>query len=402
MPEIHPTFSVSELNSYVNLVLGLDENLKNVTVTGEISGFKRHISGHLYFTLKDEKSSLRVVMFKYSACRLSFLPKDGLSVTVNGHVGLFEKDGSFQLYAESMSSSGAGDLYKQFLALKEELDGKGWFDPSIKKKIPFLPSCVGVVTSGSGAAIEDIKKVIGRRFPCMPIVLYPTLVQGSGAARDIALAIQKADKEKKCDVLIVGRGGGSLEDLWAFNELPVAEAVHDCSLPVISAVGHEIDFSICDFVADVRAATPSAAAEIAVPEWSNIKEELISIQQRLGKCVQRGVLEKKNALRLTSNSLIFKNPCSLLESPSQKLEVAWNNLTNIAASTFADYSLRIKIANTALKAYSEDSLLHKGFIFATKENGKRIFSIHELNVGDRFGIHFRDGTAHVSVSNIEQ
>lgn len=397
MTELQPSFTVSELNTYVNTILGLDENLNSITVRGEISGFKRHASGHLYFSLKDENASVRVVMFKYSAMRLSFLPKDGLSVSISGHVGLYEKDGSFQLYAESMSTTGAGDLYKRFIALKDELEKKGWFSADIKKSIPFLPSSVGVVTSASGAAIEDIRKVIGRRFPSMPIILYPASVQGNGAAEEIAAAIEKADAANEVDVLIVGRGGGSLEDLWAFNELPVAVAIHNCSLPVISAVGHEIDFSICDFVSDVRAATPSAAAEIAVPEYRMLQDSIATISSRLEKCVQRGLSEKNAYLKMVSNSVIFRNPCTLLESSSQRLETGWNTLSELIARRLSDYSLRLKVAYAGIRAYSEESLLKKGYISAIRDDGTRIFSIDELETGERILLRFKDGSAHVSV-----
>lgn len=401
MIDVQPTFSVSELNSYVNLLLGLDDNLKSITVRGEISGFKRHTSGHLYFTLKDEKASVRVVMFKYNASRLSFFPKDGLAVNITGHVGLFEKDGSFQLYADSMVSTGSGDLYRLFTELKEELDKKGWFAATEKKQIPYLPSCVGVVTSPSGAAIEDIRKVIGRRFPGMPIRLYPASVQGVGAAEEIANAVFLADKEKAVDVLIVGRGGGSLEDLWAFNEMAVATAVHDCSIPVISAVGHEIDFSICDFVADVRAATPSAAAELAVPEFSALSNSLSSVRKRLENSILRGVTEKRNVLKGLENNPYLKNPHMILDAPLQRLESCWGNISDISQRSFADFSLRLKVAQAALKPYAEDSLLAKGFIVATKENGIRVFSAKSLDPGDRLKIRFKDGTANVSVIDVD-
>lgn len=400
MTEEKPLFSVSELNSYVNLVLSLDGNLKHITVRGEISGFKRHTSGHLYFTLKDEKASVRTVMFKYSANRLTFLPKDGLSVTITGYVGIFEKDGSFQLYAENMISSGSGDLYQRFIALKNELNDKGWFAEGRKKKIPFLPAAVGVVTSASGAAIEDIRRVIGRRFPSMPIVLYPASVQGIAAPSEIASAIKKADNEKAVDVLIVGRGGGSLEDLWAFNELPVATAIYNCTIPVISAVGHEIDFTICDFVSDIRAATPSAAAEIAVPEYKELSCSLNSIADRLYKCIQRGLHEKRALLSLVISSSSFKNPYSFLNDPSQRLESDWTLFNDIIQKRLQDYVLRLKVAGVSLKAYSDESLLAKGFIIAEKNDGSRVFSANDVNEGEELTLHFKNGKAYVYVNQI--
>lgn len=401
MTDVQPTFSVSELNSYVNLLFDSDNNLKDITVRGEISGFKRHTSGHLYFTLKDEKASVKAVMFKFNAGRLSFFPKDGMSVIINGHVGLFEKEGSFQLYVDSMTSVGAGDLYRQFTELKNDLERRGWFDKSAKKELPFLPSCIGVVTSASGAAIEDIRKVIGRRFPGMPILLYPAAVQGTDAAETIASAIAEADREKKADILIVGRGGGSFEDLWAFNEPAVAAAVHNCSIPVISAVGHEIDFSICDFVADVRAATPSAAAELAVPEYASLQDVLMSLKERLGKCMQRGIAEKNNALHTIANNPYFKKPHMMLEPPSQKLESCWNSILDMIQKRLAEISLRLQVSYAGLRPYAEDSLLAKGFIVAIKENGERAFSAKDIELGEKVKIRFKDGAVNASVIDID-
>ena len=298
MTDLKPVFTVSELNEYVDLLLSHDPYMGELTVTGEISAFKRHTSGHLYFTLKDDAASVRCVMFRPNALRLSFFPKDGMSVRIEGRAGLFGRDGAFQIYAERMEKTGDGALYQKFLALREELRRRGWFDEAGKKPIPFLPRAVGVVTSGTGAAIEDIRNVIARRFPNMPIVLYPVAVQGEKAAGEIASAIRQADRERRCDVLIVGRGGGSLEDLWAFNEEVVVAAVHDCGLPVISAVGHEIDFSLTDFAADLRAPTPSAAAELAVPELGKLVDRLSQSRDRLRSALLHGVERKKDRLEL--------------------------------------------------------------------------------------------------------
>ena len=298
MTDLKPVFTVSELNEYVDLMLSHDPYMGELTVTGEISAFKRHTSGHLYFTLKDDAASVRCVMFRPNALRLSFFPKDGMSVRIEGRAGLFGRDGAFQVYAERMEKTGDGALYQKFLALREELRRRGWFDEAGKKPIPFLPQAVGVVTSGTGAAIEDIRNVIARRFPNMPIVLYPVAVQGEKAAGEIASAIRQADRERRCDVLIVGRGGGSLEDLWAFNEEVVVAAVHDCGLPVISAVGHEIDFSLTDFAADLRAPTPSAAAELAVPELGKLVDRLSQSRDRLRSALLHGVERKKDRLEL--------------------------------------------------------------------------------------------------------
>lgn len=401
MTDAKHVLSVSDLNAYANLVLSLDGNLKHVIVKGELSGFKRHPSGHLYFTLKDEKASVRAVMFKYCANRISFLPKDGISVNAEGHVGLFEKDGSFQLYVENMQPVGTGDLYRNYVLLKEELDKKGWFAPEIKKTIPFLPNRVGVVTSASGAAIEDIRKVILRRFPGMPIVLYPASVQGKGAADEIAKAITEADQKKEVDVLIVGRGGGSLEDLWAFNEFAVANAVHDCSIPVISAVGHEIDYSICDFVADVRAATPSAAAEIAVPELGVLFDTIQSIGLRLVRSLQHGIMEKKAAVQLISSNLIMKNPYYMLDKPSQKLEAEWSQINEKIKFTFSILESRLKVANAQLNAYSGNNIFRNGYAIVEKIDGSRVTSVSQISKEEELLLKMSDGSVQVTVFNIE-
>ena len=394
-------FSVAELNTYVNLLLGNDVNLASITVRGEISGFKRHTSGHLYFTLKDETASVRAVMFKYNALRLTFFPKDGLSVTVSGRVGLYEKDGSFQLYADSMRVTGEGDLYRKFIQYKNELEKRGWFDAALKKEIPFLPKAVGVITSASGAAIEDIRKVIGRRFPSMPILLYPASVQGNTAAAEIAAAIRRADAEHTADVLIVGRGGGSLEDLWAFNEPAVAEAVHQCALPVISAVGHEIDFSICDFVADLRAATPSAAAELAVPELEKLFDTVAALRKRLSRSLLHGTEEKQARLLLLKSRPCFSSPQTLLDRARQRLSEAEDALQSIPVERVAAFRNRLAAAGGALRGFSPSALLERGFLLAENSEGKRICSATEIRAGDALSVIFHDGTVHTMVTEIQ-
>ncbi|NLI52737.1 MAG: exodeoxyribonuclease VII large subunit, partial [Clostridiales bacterium] len=276
-----PVFRVGELNEYVSTLLSSDPNLAQLRVSGEISGFKRHSSGHLYFSLKDESALVRCVMFRQQAMRLNFQPQDGMQVLLYGRAALYEKDGSFQLYANYLKKSGEGELYLRFLALKQELEERGWFDAARKRPIPFLPRRVGVVTSGTGAAVQDIINIIRRRFPRMPIVLASVRVQGQGAAEEIADAIRKMNEAEAADVLIVGRGGGSMEDLWAFNEPAVAEAIVQSRIPVVSAVGHETDFTIADFAADLRAPTPSAAAELAVPEMEACYEGVRQLGERM-------------------------------------------------------------------------------------------------------------------------
>ena len=398
MTELKPVFTVSELNEYVDLMLSRDPFMSELTVMGEISAFKRHTSGHLYFTLKDDSASVRCVMFRPNALRLSFFPKDGMSVRIEGRAGLFGRDGSFQVYAERMEKTGDGALYQKFLALREELKGRGWFDESLKKPIPFLPRAVGVVTSGTGAAIEDIRNVIARRFPNMPIVLYPVSVQGERAAGEIAAAIRRADQERRCDVLIVGRGGGSLEDLWAFNEEIVVAAVHECGLPVISAVGHEIDFSLTDFAADLRAPTPSAAAELAVPELGKLSDRLALSRDRLRSALLHGLERKRDRLEL----LIRRRGALLaeqrLEKEQQRLDQCLDALQEGIERRLQQRQDGLLTLGARLKAADPLGALDRGFALVYGPRGKIVRRAAEPSVGDGLVLTFRDGRVQAEVT----
>ena len=398
MTELKPVFTVSELNEYVDLMLSRDPFMGELTVTGEISAFKRHTSGHLYFTLKDDAASVRCVMFRPNALRLSFFPKDGMSVRIEGRAGLFGRDGSFQVYAERMEKTGDGALYQKFIALREELKGRGWFDESLKKPIPFLPRAVGVVTSGTGAAIEDIRNVIARRFPNMPIRLYPVAVQGEKAAGEIAAAIRQADQEQRCDVLIVGRGGGSLEDLWAFNEEIVVAAVHDCTLPVISAVGHEIDFSLTDFAADLRAPTPSAAAELAVPELGKLKDGLAQSRDRLCSALRHGVERKRDRLEL----LIRRRGALLTEQrlmqEQQRLDNCRDALEEGIEGRLQRQRDALVTAGARLKAADPLGALDRGFALVYDNKNDLVHRAEETAVGEGLTLRFRDGRVQAHVT----
>ena len=398
MTELKPVFTVSELNEYVDLMLSRDPFMGELTVTGEISAFKRHTSGHLYFTLKDDAASVRCVMFRPNALRLSFFPKDGMSVRIEGRAGLYGRDGSFQVYAERMEKTGDGALYQKFLALRDELKGRGWFDESLKKPIPFLPRAVGVVTSGTGAAIEDIRNVIARRFPNMPIRLYPVAVQGEKAAGEIAAAIRQADRERRCDVLIVGRGGGSLEDLWAFNEEIVVAAVHDCSLPVISAVGHEIDFSLTDFAADLRAPTPSAAAELAVPELGKLKDGLAQSRDRLCSALRHGVERKRDRLEL----LIRRRGALLTEQrvmqEQQRLDTCRDALEEGIEGRLQRQRDALATVGARLKAADPLGALDRGFALVYDAKNDLVRRADDAAVGEGLTLRFRDGRVQAHVT----
>ena len=398
MTELKPVFTVSELNEYVDLMLSRDPFMGELNVTGEISAFKRHTSGHLYFTLKDDAASVRCVMFRPNALRLSFFPKDGMSVRIEGRAGLYGRDGSFQVYAERMEKTGDGALYQKFIALREELKGRGWFDESLKKPSPFLPRAVGVVTSGTGAAIEDIRNVIARRFPNMPIRLYPVAVQGEKAAGEIAAAIRQADRERRCDVLIVGRGGGSLEDLWAFNEEIVVAAVHDCTLPVISAVGHEIDFSLTDFAADLRAPTPSAAAELAVPELGKLKDGLAQSRDRLCSALRHGVERKRDRLEL----LIRRRGALLTEQrvmqEQQRLDTCRDALEEGIEGRLQRQRDALATVGARLKAADPLGALDRGFALVYDAKNDLVRRADDAAVGEGLTLRFRDGRVQAHVT----
>ena len=398
MTELKPVFTVSELNEYVNLTLAHDPYLGELTVTGEISAFKRHTSGHLYFTLKDDAAAVRCVMFRPNALRLGFFPKDGMSVRIEGRAGLFTRDGSFQVYAERMEKTGDGALYQKFLALREELKQRGWFEESLKKPIPYLPRSVGVVTSGTGAAIEDIRNVISRRFPNMPIVLYPVAVQGEKAAGEIAAAIRKADAEQRCDVLIVGRGGGSLEDLWAFNEEIVVAAVHDCTLPVISAVGHEIDFSLTDFAADLRAPTPSAAAELAVPEYAKLVDRLAQDRDRLRSALLNGIGRKKDRLDLIAHRRGGMLVEQRLQQEQQRLDQCREALEEGIQLQLQRQRDALVTLNARLRAGDPLGALDRGFALVYGQQGELVRRAAETSVGEGIVLRFRDGRVTADVA----
>ncbi|MBR0422518.1 MAG: exodeoxyribonuclease VII large subunit [Clostridia bacterium] len=398
MTELKPVFTVSELNEYVDLMLTHDPYLGELTVTGEISAFKRHTSGHLYFTLKDDAASVRCVMFRPNALRLNFFPKDGMSVRIEGRAGLFSRDGSFQVYAERMEKTGDGALYQKFLALREELRQRGWFEESLKKPIPFLPRAVGVVTSGTGAAIEDIRNVISRRFPNMPILLYPVSVQGEKAAGEIAAAIRKADEEQRCDVLIVGRGGGSLEDLWAFNEEIVVAAVHACSLPVISAVGHEIDFSLTDFASDLRAPTPSAAAELAVPEYATLSDRLAQDWDRLRSALLNGIARKKDRLELIVHRRGGMLAEQRLQQEQQRLDQCQEALEEGIEGQLQKQRDRMITLKARLTAADPLGALDRGFALVYGKQDDLIRRAADTSAGEGIVLRFRDGRVRADVT----
>ncbi|MBR0081347.1 MAG: exodeoxyribonuclease VII large subunit [Clostridia bacterium] len=401
MESLSPVFSVHELNEYVDLMLGHDPNLSKLTVDGELSGCKRHPNGHLYFTLKDELASVSCVMWRQNVQSLRFLPRDGMRVRLVGSAALYTRDGRFQLYATALQKQGEGDLFAAFCKYRDSLAALGWFDEAQKKPIPKLPTCVGVVTSASGAALQDIRNIIGRRFPKMPIRLYPAAVQGGGAAAEIANAIRRADAERVCDVLIVGRGGGSMEDLWAFNEPPVAEAIHDCTIPVISAVGHETDFSISDFVADLRAPTPSAAAELAVPEYEKLQSGLADTAIRLRNALQTGVAAKRNRLELLWSDAVALRAERKLADARQRNDGLLQALSTETDRRLERTRQQTQLLGEHLLAYSPQKTLARGFALIFDAERRIVTDAAAVSAGDPITVRLHSSAVTAVVTGKE-
>lgn len=356
--------TVSTLNRYLKNKFDTDPNIQRVSIKGEISNFKGHTRGHLYFTLKDEEGRINAVMFSFNAIKLTFVPEDGMKVLVTGRVSVYPVTGSYQIYVEEMECDGLGNLYLKYEELKKGLAKKGLFAAEHKKKIPKYPSKIGVVTAPTGAAIKDILSTIKRRFPIASTILFPCLVQGELAKDDIVRAIGEAEKYD-LDVLIVGRGGGSIEDLWAFNEECVANAIYNCSIPVISAVGHEIDFTIADFVADLRAPTPTGAAEMAVPNLSDLITYLEQIKIRSTKSITNKLEIFNNRLNDIKSSYVLRNPLAVYEIKEQKLSSIITNLNNLiknkllVSKTRYNHLIRSYILNNPEDLFKKDEHAYK-------------------------------------------
>ena len=389
--KINP-ISVSELNNYMKNKVAEDEYLNSVLVKGEISNFKHHYTGHMYFTLKDESSLIKCVMFKTSTATLNFVPKDGMKVIVLGSVGVFERDGVYQIYCKAMQEDGIGNLYEAYEKLKAKLSEEGLFDESHKKQIPFMPKIIGVLTSNTGAVIRDIINVSTRRNPNVYIRLYPVPVQGEGAGIKIAKAIEYMNNKKLADVLIVGRGGGSLEDLWPFNEEIVARAIYNSEIPIISAVGHETDFTIADFVADLRAPTPSAAAELAVADISDI-EYTINLYKRRLKMALKG---KTDLMRLRydkcMSSKVYKEPLDRINDYYMQIDMYVKQMENSALKTIKDSRIEATKLITKLDTLSPLKTLTRGYSITTDINGKVISKVKDLKKDMEIKIKLQDGT----------
>ena len=393
--ELKP-ITVTELNKYMKDKVATDEFLNNVFIKGEISNFKHHYTGHMYFTLKDENSLIKCIMFKSSTATLKFVPKDGTKVVAYGTVSVYEKDGVYQLYCKSMKEDGIGDLYTAYEELKRKLSLEGLFDEKHKKKIPFMPKIIGVLTSNTGAVIRDIINVSTRRNPNVYIRLLPVPVQGEGAGEKIAEAIEFMNKQKLADVLIVGRGGGSLEDLWPFNEEVVARAIYASEIPIISAVGHETDFTIADFVADLRAPTPSAAAELAVTNIEDLENTIDLYKNRLKMALRKKTEVMRLRYEKCMNSVAFKNPYQRLNDCYIAIDRAIKSLENSSLQKLKDSKIQAAKAITKLDTLSPLKTLSRGYSIAELD-GKVISSSKDLKTGNIIKLHFADGSTKAKI-----
>ncbi len=389
--------TVSELNSYIKRVFDNDRMLNAISVRGEISNFTNHRSGHLYFSLKDEGGQIKAVMFRSSAMKLKFLPENGMKVIVRCSVSVYEQSGAYQLYVTSMQPDGIGALYLAYEQLKSKLEAEGLFSDEYKRPLPKYPTRIGVITSPTGAAVRDIINVIGRRYQAATIYLYPSLVQGAGAEENLIEGLDYFEKSGLADVIIIGRGGGSIEDLWAFNGERLARKIFECTLPIVSAVGHETDFTICDFVADMRAPTPSAAAEIVVPDTKELMLRIGDIYDRSVVALERVVERKEERLMRYRSSDLLSNPDSVFESRERALSDIASSLIHSVNLSIDHSDKNLRISAGKLNALSPLATLSRGYAVVYNEGVLR--SIKDVAVGDSITVRFVDGEINASVTN---
>ena len=396
---LNKQFTVSEINRYINEKLKYDLVLMDLWIKGEISNFRPHYSGHLYFTLKDSSSTLKCVMFKGAASKLRFAIENGMKVLIRGSISVFERDGQYQLYCEEIKNDGVGDLYLAYEQLKKKLEEQGLFDAALKKTIPMIPGSVCVITSPTGSVVKDIINVSLRRFPKANIKIFPVQVQGETAAPQIAKAIRKVNALSIADLIIVGRGGGSIEDLWAFNEEIVARAIFDSTIPIISAVGHETDFTICDFVADLRAPTPSAAAELAFPDMDALLERIFHSHSRLKSAFLNNVERKKRQLDRCTNSTVFTKPLFRLEHERMRLNGVENRLFAAVQLMEKHHSSKLALLSAKLDSLSPLKVLARGYaIVSEAKTGKIVHKIADVSEGDPVKIRLSEGSLECTVT----
>ena len=393
--------SITQLNEYIRGRMDSDPLLAQVAVRGEISNYKQYPSGHHYFTLKDEGSALRCVMFKGNAMRLRFRPENGMKIIAMGKVSVYPRDGAYQLYCNAMTMDGVGDLYAAFEQLKKKLAAQGLFDPAHKKPLPRYPGTIGIITSSAGAAVHDMLQILRKRYPLSKIRLLPVRVQGAEAPGEIAAAIGYANHYHLADLLIVGRGGGSIEDLWAFNDEQVAYAIYHSEIPVISAVGHEPDVTISDYVADLRAATPSNAAELAVPDQDALRQSLDAMSNAMASSLNRQVKAARQHLLVLSASPALQSPTGYLEQRNQSVELLKNRLVAAQNQNITRARQRYIAQISKLEAMSPLKVLTRGYSMVQTERGEVVRSVSQVALGERIQVKLSDGTLSATVMKKE-
>jgi len=397
------TFTVSELNDYVKALIDSSEVLCNVAVVGEISNFNNHYkTGHFYFTLKDENALVKAVMFRSYSSQVKFEPDNNMKVLCVGRVSVFPRDGVYQLYVEHMEPFGLGELYAAFEKLKLKLQGLGMFDESLKKPLPRFPKRVGIITSPEAAAVADMKNILTRRYPLCEIHIYPSLVQGPGAPRELCDGIVHFDNDPDCDVIIIGRGGGSIEDLWAFNDEILARTIFACSTPVISAVGHETDYTICDFVSDLRAPTPSAAAELCVPDMNELKSMLSSTGAGLLSSIKAIISDSKSRLDVLREKRCLKSPQYYVEAKSEALAVLERSIDTSAKRILEKKGALLSQSASRLSALNPMAVLARGYGAVFTEDNKVVTRVSSLKRGDEIQIKLSDGKVRAEVKETVQ
>ena len=394
--------SITQINEYIRTMMDGDRLLCGVAVRGEISNYKVYPSGHHYFTLKDDGAALKCVMFRGSAMKLRFRPDNGMQIIAMGKISVYPRDGAYQLYCTSLVLDGVGDLYAAFEQLKTKLAAEGLFDPSHKKKIPQYPKTIGIVTSSAGAAVHDMLRILNKRYPLTNVRLLPVRVQGAEAPDEIAAAIGYANYYKLADLLIVGRGGGSIEDLWAFNDERVAYAIYRSEIPIISAVGHEPDVTISDFVADLRAATPSNAAELAVPDQDALKQQLDTMSSTMSIALQRQLRVSQERLKMLTESPALKSPLSYLEQRSKSVELLRNRMMAAQNTILNRHNQQYFTLAAKLDALSPLKVLTRGYAMVLNKSGEVVRSVGQTSAGDTVEITIRDGTVSATVTQIKE
>ena len=394
--------SVTQINEYIRVMMDQDRLLANLAIKGEISNYKIYPSGHHYFTLKDEGGALRCVMFKASAMKLRFRPENGMKVIAMGKISVFPRDGAYQLYCTGLVLDGIGDLYAAFEQLKTKLAAQGLFDPGHKKPLPAYPGTIGIITSSAGAAVHDMLRILHKRYPLAKVRLLPVRVQGVEAPGEIVSAIRYANYYRLADLLIVGRGGGSMEDLWAFNDEAVAHAIYDSQIPVISAVGHEPDVTISDFVADLRAATPSNAAELAVPDQDALRQTLDAFSASMVSSLQRQLHNARKHLQVLSESAALQSPENYIHQRKKNLEMLQNRLISAQIQQNNRKKQRFIGLTAKLDAMSPLKVLTRGYAMAQQENGRLIRSIYDVKCGDGVSISLADGSFTATVREVKE